>query len=83
MSRVVDAHAHVIVPEVLRDVAPEEAWRPRVWRDGEHQVFEVGGREVRSAVREWCDLEGILADQDAAGTSGRGRPTRCRASAAR
>jgi aminocarboxymuconate-semialdehyde decarboxylase len=68
VSRVVDAHAHVIVPEMLRDAAPGEAWRPRVWRDGEHQVFEVGGREVRSAVREWCDLERILAEQDAAGT---------------
>ncbi len=26
----VDVHAHVIVPEVLRDAAPAEAWRPRV-----------------------------------------------------
>jgi aminocarboxymuconate-semialdehyde decarboxylase len=65
---VVDAHAHVIVPEVLREVAPEEAWRPRVWRQEGRQAFEVGGREVRSAVREWTDLERILADQDAAGT---------------
>jgi aminocarboxymuconate-semialdehyde decarboxylase len=68
MSRVVDVHAHAIVPEATRDAAPAEAWRPRVWRDGDRQVFEVGGREVRSAVREWSDLARILADQDAAGT---------------
>jgi aminocarboxymuconate-semialdehyde decarboxylase len=68
MSLVIDAHAHVIVPEITRDAVPEEAWRPRVWREGDRQVFEVGGREVRSAVREWSDIERILADQDRAGT---------------
>jgi aminocarboxymuconate-semialdehyde decarboxylase len=68
MSAVIDMHAHVIVPELLRDAAPEESWRPRVWREGEHQAFEVGRREVRSAVREWTDLHRIVADQDVAGT---------------
>jgi aminocarboxymuconate-semialdehyde decarboxylase len=68
VTPVIDAHAHVIVPEVFREVAPEEPWRPRVWRADGRQAFEVGGREVRSAVREWTDLERILADQDAAGT---------------
>ena len=68
VTRVIDMHAHAIVPELLRAAAPAESWRPRVWRDGDHQAFEVGGREVRSAVREWTDLERILADQDAAGT---------------
>jgi aminocarboxymuconate-semialdehyde decarboxylase len=68
MTRVIDMHAHAIVPELLRDAAPDEAWRPRVWREGERQAFEVGGREVRSAVREWTELDRILADQDRAGT---------------
>ena len=68
MTRVIDMHAHAIVPELLRDAAPGEAWRPRVWREGERQAFEVGGHEVRSAVREWTELERILADQDRAGT---------------
>jgi aminocarboxymuconate-semialdehyde decarboxylase len=69
MTRVIDLHGHVIVPEILRDAAPDEAWRPRVWRDeAGDQVVEVGGREVRSAVREWVDADRILADQDAAGT---------------
>jgi aminocarboxymuconate-semialdehyde decarboxylase len=61
-------HAHVIVPEVLREAAPEERWRPRVWREDGRQVVEIEGREVRSAVREWVALDRILADQDAAGT---------------
>ena len=68
MTRVVDIHAHVIVEEVLRDAAPDEAWRPHVWRDGDQQVVEVGGRAIRSSVREWTDLDRVLADQDAAGT---------------
>lgn len=67
-SPVIDMHAHVIVPELLREAAPEEDWRPWVWRDGGHQAFAVGGREVRSAVREWTRLDRIVADQDAAGT---------------
>jgi aminocarboxymuconate-semialdehyde decarboxylase len=68
VSRVVDVHAHVVVPEITREAAPHESWRPSLRRDGDEQVLEVGGRELRSAVREWSDLERILADQDAAGT---------------
>ena len=64
MSRTIDLHAHVIPPELLGD----EPWQPRVWRDGDQQVVELGGRSIRSAVREWVDLDRILADQDAAGT---------------
>jgi hypothetical protein len=64
---VVDSHAHVIVPEILRDAAPDEGWRPAVeWVDGE-QVLEFGGRRVRSATREFVDPERILAEQDAVG----------------
>jgi aminocarboxymuconate-semialdehyde decarboxylase len=68
MTRTIDVHAHVIVPEILRDAAPDEAWRPRVYRDERGRVAEMGGRPVRSGVREWVDLDQILADQDAAGT---------------
>ena len=68
MSRVVDVHAHVIVPELLRDAAPEEDWRPRVSGPSGSQVVELGPRQIRSAVREWVDLDRVLADQDAAGT---------------
>jgi aminocarboxymuconate-semialdehyde decarboxylase len=64
MTRTIDLHAHAIPPELLGG----EPWQPRVWRDGTHQVVELGGREIRSAVREWVDLDRILADQDAADT---------------
>jgi aminocarboxymuconate-semialdehyde decarboxylase len=58
----IDAHAHVIVPELLR-----EPWGPRVrWEDGA-QIVELGGREIRSAVRDFVDVEAILAAQDEAG----------------
>jgi aminocarboxymuconate-semialdehyde decarboxylase len=63
----IDAHAHVIVPEVLRDAAPDEAWRPRVWWEDGEQVVELGGREIRSAVRDFVDADAILAAQDEAG----------------
>ena len=58
----IDVHAHVIVPEVTR-----EPWGPRVrWEDGA-QVVELGGREIRSAVRDFVDVDAILAAQDEAG----------------
>jgi aminocarboxymuconate-semialdehyde decarboxylase len=65
---IVDAHAHVIVPEICRDVAPGESWRPRVYRDENgSQVVELDGRPIRSAIGEFVDVEAILAAQDAAG----------------
>jgi aminocarboxymuconate-semialdehyde decarboxylase len=54
---VVDAHAHVIVPGLGAEVA---------WREGE-QVVAYGGREIRSALREFVDLGRILEEQDRAG----------------
>jgi aminocarboxymuconate-semialdehyde decarboxylase len=58
---VVDVHAHVIVPEILRDAAPREGWRPRVWREDGAQLVELEGRPIRSAVNEFVDVEAILA----------------------
>jgi aminocarboxymuconate-semialdehyde decarboxylase len=54
---VVDCHAHVIVPGLGAEVE---------WVDGT-QVVRFGGREIRAAVREFSDLERILAEQDRAG----------------
>jgi aminocarboxymuconate-semialdehyde decarboxylase len=54
---VVDAHAHVIVPGIGADVS---------WRDGV-QIVAFGGREIRSAVREFVELPRILEEQDRAG----------------
>ena len=55
--KVVDAHAHVVVPGIGADVS---------WQDGV-QVVVFGGREIRSAVREFVDVERIVAEQDVAG----------------
>src|SRR5919112_1408642 len=61
-------HAHVIVPEITRDAAPEQEWRPRVHRDADGaQVVELDGRPIRSAVQEFVDVEAIVAAQQAAG----------------
>jgi aminocarboxymuconate-semialdehyde decarboxylase len=54
---IVDAHAHVIVPGLGADVR---------WEDGA-QVVHFEGRSIRSAVREFVDLERILQEQDRAG----------------
>jgi aminocarboxymuconate-semialdehyde decarboxylase len=59
-----DVHAHVIVPEITGD----EPWRPRVFReDGGAQVVEMDGKQIRAAVAEFVDIDGILAAQDEAG----------------
>ena len=60
-----DVHAHVIVPEIT---ASDEPWRPRVYRDDAGaQVVEMGGRQIRAAIAEFVDIDGILAAQDEAG----------------
>ena len=62
-----DVHAHVIVPEITRE-AGDEAWRPRVFRDDAGaQVVELGGKQIRAAIAEFVDIDGILAAQDEAG----------------
>jgi aminocarboxymuconate-semialdehyde decarboxylase len=63
-----DVHAHVVVPEITRDGGRGEPWRPRVYRDDEGaQVVEMMGKEIRSAVGEFTDVDGILAAQDESG----------------
>ena len=57
MTRVVDVHAHVIVPGLGAAVE---------WRDGT-QVVRWNGREIRAAVREFVEVSRILEEQDAAG----------------
>jgi aminocarboxymuconate-semialdehyde decarboxylase len=64
---IVDAHAHIIVPELLREAAPGEAWRPHVaWENGK-QVVEYGGKRITSATREFVHVESILENQSSAG----------------
>jgi aminocarboxymuconate-semialdehyde decarboxylase len=57
---VIDVHAHVIVSEILRDAAPREEWRPRVWRENGAQLVELNGRPIRSAVNEFVDVGAII-----------------------
>jgi aminocarboxymuconate-semialdehyde decarboxylase len=54
---VVDCHAHVIVPGLGAEVV----------RDERGQVVRFRGREIRSARREFEDVERILEEQDRAG----------------
>ena len=63
----VDVHAHVIVPELLRDAAPDEAWRPALRRVDGRRVVELGGTRIGSMVHEFVDLERILSAQEQAG----------------
>jgi aminocarboxymuconate-semialdehyde decarboxylase len=63
----VDLHAHVIVPELTRDAEPTENWRPHLFREDGAQVVELGGREIRSAVGEFVDVERIVEGQEQAG----------------
>jgi aminocarboxymuconate-semialdehyde decarboxylase len=65
---IVDAHLHLVVPEILREAAPEEEWRPRVWWEDGTQLARVGdGPPLRSMVREAVDVQRVLAEQDASG----------------
>jgi aminocarboxymuconate-semialdehyde decarboxylase len=64
---VIDIHAHIIVPEILRDAAPDETWRPSVsWQNGQ-QVIDFAGKQIRSAIYEFVDIDRILEAQDKAG----------------
>jgi aminocarboxymuconate-semialdehyde decarboxylase len=64
--RAIDAHAHVIVPELLRDAQPSEEWRPVIDRSDGRQIVELGGHRIVSAVQEFVELDGILAVADRA-----------------
>jgi aminocarboxymuconate-semialdehyde decarboxylase len=63
----IDMHAHVIVPEITRAAGDGEAWRPHVFRnDTGAQVVEMGGKEIRSAIAEFVDIDDILTTQEEA-----------------
>ncbi len=63
----IDVHAHVIVPELLRDAAPAEQWRPALRRVDGRRIVELNGRRVGSMVQEFVHLDRILAAQERAG----------------
>jgi aminocarboxymuconate-semialdehyde decarboxylase len=65
---VVDAHAHLIVPEITRAAGAGEQWRPHVFRDDAGaQVVEMSGKQIRSAIAEFVGVDGVLLTQEEAG----------------
>jgi len=63
---IIDSHAHIIVPEILREAAPAQEWRPRVvWENGK-QLIEYNGKRIGSATREFVSPEKILIEMDKA-----------------
>lgn len=64
---VIDTHAHIIVPEILREAKPSEEWRPRVmWENGK-QFVAYGPKRIGSATREFVQIEKILGEMTASG----------------
>ena len=64
---IIDTHAHIIVPEILREAAPAEGWRPRViWENGK-QFVEYGPKRIGSALREFVTPEKILDEMKKSG----------------
>lgn len=63
---IIDTHAHIIVPEITREVALEETWRPRVVWEDDQQVVEFAGKRIKSAIHEFVHIEAILEAQSSA-----------------
>jgi aminocarboxymuconate-semialdehyde decarboxylase len=65
---VVDVHCHVIAPAMLTTAVPAQ-WRPAIRRSGGRPVVEFRGRELSSAVAEFCDVGVMLAQAADAGVT--------------
>jgi aminocarboxymuconate-semialdehyde decarboxylase len=61
---IIDAHCHVIVPEMLTSAVPAH-WRPAISVEDGRPVVTFRGRELRSIVAEFTDTE-VMASQAAA-----------------
>src|SRR5512138_3329198 len=64
---VIDTHAHIIVPEILREAAPAEEWRPRVVWENSRQFIEYRSKRISSALREIVQIESILDEMTKSG----------------
>jgi aminocarboxymuconate-semialdehyde decarboxylase len=64
---VIDVHAHVIVPELLRAAAPEERWRPTVTDTDGRSVVELAGSTISSPRASIVDTDALVAAQARAG----------------
>ena len=63
---IIDAHCHVIVPEMTARSVPE-AWRPALRTEDGQRIVGFRGRELTSAVGEFSDVEIMLADAASTG----------------
>jgi len=64
---IIDTHAHIIVPEILRESAPVEEWRPRVIWENNNQIIEYGPKRIGSATREFVQIEKIMYEMTKSG----------------
>ena len=66
---IIDTHAHIIVPEILKEASPNEAWRPRVVWDASQgkQFIEYKNKRIGSATREFVSVEAILSEMEKSG----------------
>jgi len=58
---IIDAHCHVIPAEMTSSVVPAD-WRPAITREGGRQVIGFRGKQIRSAVGEFTDVDTMLAE---------------------
>ena len=63
---IVDAHRHVIVPEITAAAVPD-LWRPSIRAAGGRSVVGFRGREINSVLGEFSDVDVILAEAAATG----------------
>ena len=63
---IIDAHRHVIVPEITARTVPE-AWRPSIRPAAGRSVVGFRGRDINSVLGEFSDVDVILAEAAATG----------------
>jgi aminocarboxymuconate-semialdehyde decarboxylase len=63
---IIDAHCHVIVPEMTVRSVPK-AWRPALRTEDGQRIVGFRGRELTSAIGEFSDVEIMLGDAAATG----------------
>ncbi len=64
---IIDSHIHIVVQEVLRDAVPEDVWRPRVFWENNAQIVEFAGKQIKSAVREFVEIDRVLEENQRVG----------------
>jgi aminocarboxymuconate-semialdehyde decarboxylase len=65
---ILDAHCHVIPAGMLTDAVPDD-WRPAISRVDGKQVVSFQGRVLNSVIREFADVEVMLAEAAEAGVT--------------